>query len=570
VTAFGGLDVRVGWTFVAGLVLGAVGALAIERLVDRPPAADAPAPATSPTPSDTPLLAALPKDREITENIGVGHGAPVPLIPSGPPGDRALARFDDAMARGTIGEALTALDDALVARGADWPQVRDRVSRLPPVELERWVVRHGDELNRYQAAELLLDHGKIDAGLDVVARILSTDGKTAERLVRHALEVGGERALSLLEGRPSQDDPNVGLVVADWLADHDRKDEAIRRVVEAVTRRTPRLEEIDWLSSREPRAAAAAARTLAERERGSPRSLASLAHALEASGDATGAFDAYAAALRSGLSADDGAYELVRVDPVRAAAVLLELYGGRGDESATEALGVALLRSGRAAEAVRELLRWTLTENGAARAAQLSHIDAAAVIAALEPRFPDLAAIPASDADLLAAYGTALRVAARKDDAMRVLRAAAERLGHWPGPALVEMMRCDPTAAREFVESHLPKVGEDSITRVRLLGMLGRTSEATALFDGLAGGDAARLDKWAALAPADPERVIRELRRVIADDESEGGEPDEQRTMLARVFADLGRTAEAKAAWARLSHDRDGNLESLIERAALR
>ncbi len=166
-----------------------------------------------------------------------------------------------------------------------------------------------------------------------------------------------DRAAEFLDANASSDDRAIGLLVARWLAVRGRETEATRRVLARLGTRTPTTEEVAWLARVDPRAGVAAARTLVARKPGSPSALRSFAEALEADGNTAGAFDAYAAALRAGLSADEGASELARLDPERAIPVLADLYGGRDLGAGIHALVEAYLRVGRVADAGRELTR---------------------------------------------------------------------------------------------------------------------------------------------------------------------------------------------------------------------
>src|SRR5262249_27768242 len=137
---------------------------------------------------------------------------------------------------------------------------------------------------------------------------------------------------------------------------------------------------------------------------------------------------------------------------------------------------------------------------------------------------------------------------------------------------LIEMLRCDPSAARTFVEANLRAANDPAIERVRLLGMLGRRDDAIALFDRLTEqGTRATAEAWERLAFAAPERAGAGLQKGLEESRREGQDDDwvTWGFSLARALEATGRTAEAKALWAEIP-DRSLDLEGLAEKAASR
>lgn len=380
----------------------------------------------------------------------------------------------------------------------------------------------------------------------------------------------GDRAAAVLEARPDRDDQAVELLLARWLAARGRTAEAARRLLAQIGRRTPTTEEISYLSTLDPRAGVAAARTLVERRPGSPAALESLAESLEAVGDTAIAFDAYAAALRAGLDGGAGTSELARLDPERAISVLLELNAGRTVGAGARALVEAYLRVGRVAEAGRELIRLALAQDG-------NHglLRAASILVPLElldllaPQMEDPAASANRDSDLSMAYGFALRRADRSAEALPVLRAVFEH--RRSEEVLCEMLRCDPVAARAYIAAHVSDIEKfSSIERIRLLGLLGRRDESIAAFDEYAALNRPTPEFLVALAYAVPDRAISALRRGLDEaHRSDRSDLTSWGVALAQALTATGRVVEAKAAWAEISN-RELDLEMLVEKGALR
>jgi hypothetical protein len=377
----------------------------------------------------------------------------------------------------------------------------------------------------------------------------------------------GDRAAAFLEGR---DDRALGLLVARWLAAHERTAEAVRRVLAQMGRRTPTLIEIGWLSEVDPRAGVAAARVLVERRPGSPQALETLAASLANAGDTAAAFDAYTAALRAGLPANNGASELSRLDPSRAISVLVELYGDRDVGAGARALIEAYLRIGRVADAGRELVRLLPSQDG-----QNGLLESAAILEpeatarALAPQMDDFDSAAATDRDALLAYRVALRRAGHCAEALPVLRAVVEK--RRDTSALGEMLRCDPISTRSYVEAHLPpETNDDALELVRLLGALGRRDEATGLFARRTAERDVQPNEWVAFVYAAPDRAITALRHGLAEARrSRPGDVGEWLVSLAHALEAAGRIADAKAAWAEIQ-DHDLDLELLVEKAALK
>lgn len=281
-------------------------------------------------------------------------------------------------------------------------------------------------------------------------------------------------------------------------------------------------------------------------------------------GDPKGAFEAYARALEIGGLDVDLLNNLVNLDAAAALPIVERAAREDGADDFVQPYVRACFALGRGREAAEALFRMRdPEEQGIGEGVAALAPDAA--IAYVERR---LRRREGASGDALLAYADALLASGRSGRAFEQYRREVEN-GEG-GDVYEGLVRADPGRAAAALEAMRPERAGDRSLDAALSDAyrrLGRKDDAVALAEAVAAADPG----WPflglrALAAADPEKG---LPRLVAACEKHEGDP-EPWLKLGDVYRDLGRIADARAAYERALQQDSESRRTLVRLALLR